>query len=133
VATSRSLSPERADGVARGRVWIGSDARDLGLVDELGGIDKAIAAAAGLADLEEGEYGLRYIQPQLSWFEQLLVQGMQVGIRLAARVGWQPPRAESLLPGPIGAELASLAREARRLAAWNDPRGIYAHCLCAID
>lgn len=133
VASSRNLSPERADGVARGRVWIGSDARDLGLVDELGGLDKAIAAAADLAGLAEGAYGLRYLRPPVSWFEQLLLQGMQAGIRLAVQLGWQPAGPAALLPGPMGMELARLAREARVLAAWNDPRGIYAHCLCGID
>jgi protease-4 len=133
VADAREMDAERADGVARGRVWIGSDARDLGLVDEIGGIDEAIAAAAGLAGLEEGSYGLRYVQPQLSWLDRLLMRGLGTGVRAAAALGFRPSAGGPVIPGPLGAELARLAREARAIAAWNDPRGIYAHCLCGVD
>jgi protease-4 len=133
VAEARGMSAERADGVARGRVWIGSDARDLGLVDELGGLDQAIASAAGLAGVEEGRYGLRYLQPRLSWLDRLLLQGLGTGVRLATSLGWQPSTTDLSLPGPVGAELTRMARELRAIAAWNDPRGIYAHCLCGVD
>jgi protease-4 len=44
VAKGRNLSPERAQEVAKGRVWAGSTALELGLVDELGGLDVALAA-----------------------------------------------------------------------------------------
>ncbi|MEV4221309.1 MULTISPECIES: signal peptide peptidase SppA [Nonomuraea] len=53
VAEGRSLTRERAHELARGRVWTGGDARDNGLVDELGGLEDALALArkrAGLAD-----------------------------------------------------------------------------------
>ncbi|HEX6469859.1 MAG TPA: signal peptide peptidase SppA [Streptosporangiaceae bacterium] len=52
VAEGRGLSRERVDELARGRVWTGADARERGLVDELGGLDLAIELArkkAGLA------------------------------------------------------------------------------------
>ncbi|MGK5551744.1 signal peptide peptidase SppA [Actinomadura kijaniata] len=52
VAEGRGLSPEKVDEVARGRVWTGADARRHGLVDELGGLDRALELArkkAGLA------------------------------------------------------------------------------------
>ena len=54
VSDGRSLSPERVEEVARGRVWTGAEAKDLGLVDELGGLDHAIALARELADIDEG-------------------------------------------------------------------------------
>lgn len=44
VARGRNLPPERVDALAKGRVWAGAVARDLGLVDELGGLDVALAA-----------------------------------------------------------------------------------------
>ena len=44
VAKGRNLSPERAQEIAKGRVWAGSTALELGLVDELGGLDVALAA-----------------------------------------------------------------------------------------
>ena len=44
VAKGRNLTPERAQEIAKGRVWAGSTALELGLVDELGGLDVALAA-----------------------------------------------------------------------------------------
>ncbi|MDR1681355.1 MAG: signal peptide peptidase SppA [Prevotellaceae bacterium] len=52
VSESRELSPERVDELGQGRVWSGIDAVRLGLADELGGLTEAIAAAAGLAELD---------------------------------------------------------------------------------
>ena len=52
VAASRKLPVERVDQIARGRVWTGAQAREHGLVDELGGLDRAVALAkerAGIA------------------------------------------------------------------------------------
>lgn len=45
VAESRKMKPEAVDAVAQGRVWTGKQARGIGLVDALGGLDKAIAVA----------------------------------------------------------------------------------------
>lgn len=52
VAEGRGLSPEQIDQVARGRVWSGEDALEVGLVDELGGINTAIAKAKELAEID---------------------------------------------------------------------------------
>ena len=51
VADGRHLTPERVDEIGRGRVWTGADALELGLVDELGDVDRAIARARELAGL----------------------------------------------------------------------------------
>jgi protease-4 len=51
VAESRSLSPERAQEIAKGRVWAGATALELGLVDELGGLDVALGAVRRLLQL----------------------------------------------------------------------------------
>ncbi len=53
VAQGRKLSEAQVDSIAQGRVWSGADAKKIGLVDELGGLDKAIAIAAKKAKLEE--------------------------------------------------------------------------------
>lgn len=53
VADGRSLSLDRVEEVAKGRVWTGAEAKELGLVDELGGLDRAIELARELAELEE--------------------------------------------------------------------------------
>lgn len=52
VALGRNLTVEYVDSIARGRVWTGIDAKKLGLVDELGGMDKALDIAAELAEID---------------------------------------------------------------------------------
>lgn len=56
VATSRGLSLDNVHELAQGRVWNGEDALEIGLIDELGGLDLAIAYAANAAALESGAY-----------------------------------------------------------------------------
>ncbi|MDR1726119.1 MAG: signal peptide peptidase SppA [Bacteroidales bacterium] len=56
VANGRGLTKEFIDSIARGRVWTGTDAKTLGLVDEIGGLNKAIEVAAKEAKLKE--YGI---------------------------------------------------------------------------
>jgi len=53
VGDARKMTPEKVEEVAQGRVWTGQRALSLGLVDELGDINAAIAAAAKLAKLKE--------------------------------------------------------------------------------
>lgn len=53
VAEGRGMTKEAVNTVARGRVWTGSDAKEKGLVDELGGLSEAIAFAIENAELEE--------------------------------------------------------------------------------
>lgn len=48
VAVGRNMTTEQVDSIAQGRVWTGNDAIKIGLVDEIGGLDKAIAYAAKL-------------------------------------------------------------------------------------
>jgi protease-4 len=54
VAEGRSLSVEQVDEIARGRVWSGLDAQAVGLVDEIGNLEDAIAFAESFAGLEAG-------------------------------------------------------------------------------
>jgi len=61
VAGSRKISRERADELGQGRVWDGGAARQLGLVDQFGGLDAALAYAAERAGLEEGEWHAEYL------------------------------------------------------------------------
>ena len=53
VATGRNLDKAVVDGIGQGRVWAGKDALEIGLVDELGGLNDAIAEAVKQAELEE--------------------------------------------------------------------------------
>lgn len=53
VATGRKMSKEKVDSIAQGRVWTGADAIKIGLVDELGGLDKALEIAIKKANLSD--------------------------------------------------------------------------------
>ena len=55
VSTGRNLTPERVDEIAQGRVWTGTDALGIGLVDEIGTLEQAIVYAASLAGLDYKE------------------------------------------------------------------------------
>ena len=64
VADSRSQSYEDIKAIAGGRVWIATAAQELGLVDEIGGIDDAVAYAANLTELDD--YQVEYYGQELS-------------------------------------------------------------------
>ncbi|MDA9601093.1 signal peptide peptidase SppA [Pseudomonadota bacterium] len=70
VADSRSQSYEDIKAIAGGRVWIATSAKEIGLVDEIGGIDDAIAYAVNLTELED--YQVEYYGQQLSPEELIL-------------------------------------------------------------
>ena len=72
VAESRSSTPEKIDAVAQGRVWTGRQAREHGLVDELGGLPRALAIAqqrAGIA--KDAAVQVVVYPPKPSLFEAL--------------------------------------------------------------
>lgn len=70
VADSRSQSYEDIKAIAGGRVWIATSAKDIGLIDEIGSIDDAIAYAASLTELED--FKVEYYGQQLSPEELIL-------------------------------------------------------------
>ena len=61
VAQSRKITRERADEIGQGRVWDGGSARQLGLVDQFGGLDDALAYAAKRAKLGDGKWHAEYL------------------------------------------------------------------------
>ena len=71
VAESRSQSYEDIKAIAGGRVWIATSAKEIGLVDEIGGIDEAISYAANMAELED--YQVEYYGQELSP-EELIIR-----------------------------------------------------------
>ena len=70
VAESRSKSYEDIKAIAGGRVWIATSAKEIGLIDEIGGIDDAITYAANMAELED--YQVEYYGQELSPEELIL-------------------------------------------------------------
>ena len=72
VAEGRKLTAAQVDSIGQGRVWTGTRAKELGLVDEIGGLEAAIAGAAELAELGEGEYRTRDYPEQEDFMKQLM-------------------------------------------------------------
>jgi protease-4 len=70
VAQGRNMTVAQVDSVGQGRVWTGTDAQQLGLVDELGGLEDAIAHAAELAGMSD--YRTVELPEQKEFYEQLL-------------------------------------------------------------
>ncbi len=124
VARSRDRRPEEIDSLAQGRVWTGADAHAAGIVDEMGGVDEAIAEAAKLAGLKEG-YDVEWIERDLSWRDV-------IAMRLQSAAAWlvnaTMPRSPTALPG-VGAAMTEL-RALLALAATGRP--VYL-CRCRLD
>lgn len=72
-AEGRHMDVQAVDKIGQGRVWTGERAKQLGLVDELGGLHTAIAAAKQLAKIPESEkVGLVYLPPPRSLVDKIL-------------------------------------------------------------
>ncbi len=127
VADARGISIERVEKLAGGRVWTGEEALELGLVDQLGSLDEAVAAAARLAGLPDGAYGIVELERPLDWREALARMFALRLQHLAARAGLDAWGGLS----PLARQLA-LRVDARlqELAARNDPRHLYLLCPC---
>lgn len=112
VARCRMLPTNRVDEIAQGRVWSGADALKIGLVDELGGLDRAIAVAAKEAKVG-ADYGVIEFPETKSLLEELS----------EAFGGEQPPLAKNNLGSRIADKVMT---NWRWLSSFNDPHGIYA-------
>lgn len=71
-AAGRKMTLQRLQSVAGGRVWTGAQAKQIGLVDELGGLDKAIEIAAAKAKLKPGAYKVSVYPKAKSFVDELL-------------------------------------------------------------
>jgi protease-4 len=104
VAEARHTTPERIDAIAQGRVWTGQQAKDIGLVDELGGLDAAVAVAKQRARIPADEdVELVVYPPRRSFYEALAEQfgGPSGGGALAALLGDREARAVAVLTAPM--------------------------------
>ncbi|HEY6739351.1 MAG TPA: signal peptide peptidase SppA [Actinopolymorphaceae bacterium] len=93
VAADRSLSAEETEAVSKGRVWTGADARERGLVDELGGLDRALDLACAHVGLERDEIDVRVV-PRLGFLERFRSPESSEDLPSAA--------ASARGPGPLG-------------------------------
>ncbi|MEO0399965.1 MAG: signal peptide peptidase SppA [Pseudomonadota bacterium] len=123
VADGRDLDSTYVDSIAQGRVWIGERAMGLRLVDKLGGLDEAVAAAAARAGLEE--YDRVEVLDTTTPFEMLFGGGAARVMRMAG-----VSQRDALAHG------SALRKAVRRIektidfyGAFNDPHAMYARCL----
>jgi protease-4 len=103
-ASGRNTTPERIDAVAQGRVWTGQQAKQLGLIDELGGLDRALALAKQRANIaQDAEVELVVYPPKRSIYEMLadpLGRSDQAGA-IAAFLGLGERRMVNTLTAPL--------------------------------
>lgn len=112
VAEGRKLERKTVEEIAQGRVWSGSEALKLGLVDELGGLADAVKHAAAEAKLGEGFRVSEYPRPKQ--FAEALTEAIEGRQR------------EKALSGPAGVVVGEALQELRALGKFNDPQGLYA-------
>jgi protease-4 len=84
VAEARHSTPEKIDQVAQGRVWTGQQAKDVGLVDQLGGLQDAIVVAKQRARIPAEEEVELVIYPPRRSFYELLSQTIDAPARMSA-------------------------------------------------
>ncbi len=126
VAAGRRKTREQIDTIAQGRVWAGSDAHRLGLVDQLGSFNDAVKAAARRAKLTDYARGVHRARAHL---------GTAAGDAAALAPGESAARRS---PGEhalaqLAQRLDPVAREAQRLAASAFPNRLYAYCFCEVQ
>ena len=109
VATGRGLTRDAAHAVARGRVWTGLQARDAGLVDDLGGLARALdAARAMIGAAPDDRLRVRTYTEPLSWLERAMLDALRTraGRALATAAGDGP----TAVPEPLASVVQALLR-----------------------
>ena len=116
VAEGRNMTPEAVNEIAQGRVWTGTKALELGLVDEIGGLDEAVQAAAELAGITD--YAIWRVEPEASRRQQIL-EALTAEIRTLA---------PAVKRDPITQYWRAMQSEVSTLARFNDPQKAYVIC-----
>ncbi|GAA4643094.1 signal peptide peptidase SppA [Pontixanthobacter gangjinensis] len=126
VSKSRNLTLAQVDAIGQGRVWDGGTARQIGLVDQYGGIDDAIAYAAKQAKLADGEWHVQHLGNAPGGYDSLLRNMMSSETRSAKRGDLF-----AMVSGRQQALLGQVQSDLDRLLA---VRGMQAYCLeCPIS
>ncbi len=121
VAEERGMTLEEVDNIAQGRVWVGTQALELGLVDELGGLEEAIASAAKMAKLED--YKQIYIERELTDDERMWANILQNASVLFDGLGVKTEQNAFM-------KIANqLNEKAKIVTELNDPMATYVLCL----
>jgi protease-4 len=128
VGENRNMTNTEVDAVAQGRVWTGTKALELGLVDKLGNINDAIKAAADKAGLSQ--YDVKVVKQQLTPSEQMIKDLLGE----AKAQGWLPQGSVSAEQKLLGKLTKQLKQDFVLLNQFNDPNGVYSYCVsCSIN
>lgn len=128
VAKGRNRTRDEIHEIAQGRVWVGTDALRIGLVDSLGGYDDAVKAAAKRANLGD-DYVVERVEPELSWAQQLALQ-LRISV---ARVAGPVLRGKTSALGNMLSRLSPLEAEVARFERLSTPNHAYAYCFCTVN
>jgi protease-4 len=128
VSAGRKKTREEIDAIAQGRVWAGTDAKRLGLVDELGSFDDAVKSAARRAKLTD--YQLEFVEPELTWAQQLVLQFKSKAVKtvLSAVVD-----EKTATLARVAQKFDPLTREIERLSRFTERNKVYAYCFCGSE
>jgi len=121
VADARESTPNAIHEIAQGRAWTGKKALELGLVDELGDLNDAIASAATLAGVSD--YKIDYRRKPLSFMEQVM---MEISGNVNAAVGAMA--LQSWLPVSLQRQLVSALKPLQFMDTLSDPNHVYLYC-----
>lgn len=136
VATGRHRHVADIEAVASGRVWTGSQAKERGLVDELGDLQAAIDFAATRARLKEGEYDVRYVEESSSLLKALMTSKPGAwAIAGALRASGLSEQAfvQQWLKAASPQMAADLAFFESSLSGSRNDRTVFMHCMCAVQ
>lgn len=124
VAKARRMTPEAVDRIAQGRVWDGGSARQVGLVDQYGDLDDALAWAAGKAGLKKGDWHADYLGEEQTTYDSLLRRWI-----IGEDGGESASGGRDILAVMAGRQQDLLSRIAADVERFGSRRGVQALCL----
>ncbi|MCW9714658.1 signal peptide peptidase SppA [Avibacterium sp. 21-594] len=123
VSQGRQLAKPEVDKIAQGQVWLGAEALQNKLVDELGDFDRAVAKATELAQAKQGEqpakeFSVEWLIERNDSLFDTLMKGFGKGVQqqLFSSLGLAKPFSE-------------VKQQLNQLSQFNDPKGQYLYCI----
>jgi protease-4 len=113
VAQARKIPKPRVAQIAQGRVWAGKEAKQIGLVDQIGGVEDAIKYAASQANLGS------------NWELEEYPKTRSLEKRILDKLTNEEALENTKRPDPLTAEFLKLKADMEVLQSMNDPKGIY--------
>ena len=128
VSKHRNIPKDTVRTVAEGQIWTGAEALDNGLIDALGGFNDALNEIEALTNLSETEYGLIYLQQEISPTESLAISFLNTLHSLD--ITFLKPSSMSPAFDYLNSQIEQFILPWMR---FNDPKGMYAYCFCELN